>query len=67
MHSVVLILNLTLDNFMQMTSMLKQNADNADSVDNCAKSPSYPISELCAPASRSPAGWAPSYVLKYKV
>ena len=42
---------------MQMTGMLKQNADNADSADNCAKSPSYPISALCAPASRSPAGW----------
>ena len=46
---------------MQMTGMLKQNADNADSVDNadsadnCAKSPSYPISSLCAPAGRSPA------------
>ena len=41
---------------MQMTGMLKQNADNADSADNSAKSPSYPISALCAPASRSPAG-----------
>ena len=39
---------------MQMPSMLKQNADN---VDNCAKLLRYPISALCAPASRSPAGW----------
>ena len=47
---------------MQMPGMLKQNADNADSADNCAKSPSYPISALCAPASRSPAGRAPFYI-----
>ena len=48
-----------------MPIMLKHTADN---VDNCAKSPRYPISALCAPASSSPAGWAPSYVcIKYSM